>query len=71
MDCEVKKYKKVTATVRYEHDMHINAEVRNTWIISNHKFYGACQISERLEKSKPESRGFETFRDLVVRRPSA
>ena len=31
----------------------------------------ACQISERLEKSKPESRGFETLRDLAVQRPSA
>ena len=32
---------------------------------------GACQISERLEKFKPESRGFETLRDLTVRRLSA
>ena len=32
---------------------------------------GACQISERLEKSKTESRGFETSRDLVVRRLTA
>ena len=32
---------------------------------------GACQISERLEKSKPESRGFETSRYLAVRRLSA
>ena len=32
---------------------------------------GACQISERLEKSKPGSRDFETLRDLAVRRPSA
>ena len=31
----------------------------------------ACQISERLEKSKPESRGFESSRDLTVRCPSA
>ena len=31
----------------------------------------ACQISEWLEKSKPESRGFETSRDLAERRPSA
>ena len=28
-------------------------------------------VSERLEKYKPESRGFETSRDLVVRRPPA
>ena len=27
-------------------------------------------ISERLEKSKPEPRGFDTSRDLTVRRPS-
>ena len=26
-----------------------------------------CQISERLEKFKPESRGFETSRDIAVR----
>ena len=32
---------------------------------------GACQISERLEKSKPESRDFETSRDLAVRRLTA
>ena len=32
---------------------------------------GACQISERLAKSKPESRAIETSRDLAVRRPSA
>ena len=32
---------------------------------------GACQISERLEKSKPESRGFDASRDLVVGHPSA
>ena len=31
---------------------------------------GICQISERLEKSKSEFRGFETARDLVARRPS-
>ena len=31
---------------------------------------GACQISERLEKSKPESRGFEASQDPTVRRPS-
>ena len=31
----------------------------------------ACKISERVEKSKPEYRGFDTSRDLVVRRPSA
>ena len=30
----------------------------------------ACQISERLKKSKPESRGFATSRDLAVRRSS-
>ena len=29
---------------------------------------GACQISEWLEKSKPESCGFDTSQDLVVRR---
>ena len=32
---------------------------------------GAYQISERLEKSRPESRGFEISRNLAVRRPSA
>ena len=32
---------------------------------------GARQISKHLEKSKPESHGFETSRDLAVRRPSA
>ena len=31
----------------------------------------ACQISERSEKSKLESRGFETSRDLAVRRLTA
>ena len=31
---------------------------------------GACQSSERLEKSKPESRDFKTSHDLAVRRPS-
>ena len=31
----------------------------------------ACQISEWLGKSKPESHGVETSRDLAVRRPSA
>ena len=35
------------------------------------KFDSSCQISEQLEKSKPESRGFETSRDLAIRRPSA
>ena len=30
---------------------------------------GACQFSERLGKSKLESRGFESLRDLAVRRP--
>ena len=29
---------------------------------------GACQMSERLKKYKLESRGFETSRDLAVRR---
>ena len=29
------------------------------------------QISERLEKSKAESRGFEASRDLAVGRPSS
>ena len=28
---------------------------------------GACQIVERLKKSKPEYRGFETLRDRAVR----
>ena len=32
---------------------------------------GTCQISERLEMFKPESRGFETSRDLAVRRLTA
>ena len=32
---------------------------------------GACQISDRFEKPKPESRGFENSGDLAVRRPSA
>ena len=32
---------------------------------------GASQIPELLEKVKPESRGFETSRDLGARRPSA
>ena len=32
---------------------------------------GAYQISKRLEKSKPQSRCFETSRDLAVRRPYA
>ena len=32
---------------------------------------GACHISERLEKSKAESGGLETSRDLAVARPSA
>ena len=30
----------------------------------------ACQISERLENFKPESRGFKTAQDLAVRRSS-
>ena len=30
----------------------------------------ACQITERVEESKHESRGFETSQDLVIRRPS-
>ena len=34
-------------------------------------FRGACQISKRLERCKYESRGFETSRDLAVRRPPA
>ena len=29
-----------------------------------------CQIPERLEKFKPESRGFDTSRNLVIRRQS-
>ena len=33
--------------------------------------WGAWQASERLKKFKPESRGFETSRDLVLRRPLA
>ena len=32
---------------------------------------GACQISERIQKLKPETRGFDTSRDLAVRRPPA
>ena len=32
---------------------------------------GANPIAEQLEKSKPESRGFESSRDLAVRRISA
>ena len=35
------------------------------------KFWQASKISERLEKSKPESLAFETSRDFVVSRPSA
>ena len=31
---------------------------------------GAYQISERLEKTKPDSRGFQISRDIVVRSPS-
>ena len=31
----------------------------------------SCQISGRMEMSNPESRGFETSRDLAVWRPSA
>ena len=31
---------------------------------------GACQISEQLKKSRPESRDFATSRDLTARRPS-
>ena len=34
-------------------------------------FRGACPRSERLEKSKPESHCFETWRDCTVRRPSS
>ena len=37
-------------------------------IVSLLNFTGACQISEQLEESKSESRGFETSRDLAVRR---
>ena len=33
--------------------------------------WGACQMLERLKNIKPQSRGFETSRDLAVRRPSA
>ena len=33
--------------------------------ISKHGFRCACQISGRLKKSKPESRSFETSRDLA------
>ena len=40
-------------------------------IVSLWNLTGTCQISERLEKSKPESRGFETSRDLAVRRLTA
>ena len=36
-----------------------------------HSCRGASQISEWLEKSKPEPRGSDTSRDLAVRRPSA
>ena len=32
---------------------------------------GACQIAERLDKSKPKSRGFEASRDLAVGLPFA
>ena len=32
---------------------------------------GACRISERLKKSKLESRGFEASRDLLLRRLTA
>ena len=32
---------------------------------------GTCQISERLEKSKPEFHSFKTLRDLAVRRLTA
>ena len=31
----------------------------------------ACQMSERLKKSKPKSNSFETSKDIVVWRPSA
>ena len=39
--------------------------------ISRGLLTSAAQISERLEKSNPGSRGFETSRDLAVRRPCA
>ena len=35
--------------------------------ISQRCCLGSCQISERLEQAKSESRGFETSRDLAVR----
>ena len=41
---------------------------KTTWY---HCCRGACQISERFEKYKHESRGFETSWYLVVRRTSA
>ena len=33
--------------------------------------YDELDIKFELEKFKPESRGFETSRDLIVRRPPA
>ena len=43
----------------------------NIWQASRQRCcQDACQISELLEKSKPESLGFETSRDLAVRCPS-
>ena len=36
-----------------------------------HSCRSAWQISERLEESEPESRSFETSRDIVASRPSA
>ena len=42
------------------------------WLASRQRCCrGACQISEQLKKSKPESRDFETSRDLAVRRLTA
>ena len=40
-------------------------------ILSLWNLTGVCQISGRLRKTKPESRGIETLGDLVVWRPSA
>ena len=38
--------------------------------VSEHCCRGACQILVRLKNSGPESRGLETSRDLVERRPA-
>ena len=44
----------------------------NLWQASRqHCCRDGCQISKRLKKSKHESRGFETSRDLAVRRLTA